>query len=147
MWHFSKQTSLTLGGSFAQGIIDRDAGPHNTRTEVAADGTLQLGPVLGYGEVLRQTVNGIVVLPPQNATYVLGGVRWARGRYQPRFNFSQGNYHGINGRREYILQPGITVRVVDNLSFIYEYDFWRRISQTETTALDRSLNFVLLYHF
>ena len=147
VWHFSKQTSLTLGGSFAQGAIDRGAGPHNTRMQVAADGTLQLGPVLGYGEVLRQTVNGIVVLPPQDATYVLGGVRWARGRYQPRFNFSQGNYHGINGRREYILQPGITVRVADNLSFIYEYDFWRRISQTETTVLDRSLNFVLLYHF
>jgi len=147
VWHFSKQTSLTLGGSFAQGAIDRDAGPHNTRTQVAADGTLHLGPVLTYGEVLRQTVNGIVVLPPQDATYVLSGVRWARGRYQPRFNFSQGNYHGLNGRREYILQPGITVRVADNLSFIYEFNFWRRITDAETTPLDRSLNFVLLYHF
>jgi len=147
VWHFSKQASLTLGGSFAQGAIDRDAGPHNTRTQVAADGTLQLGPLLTYGEILRQTVTGVVILPPQDATYVLGGVRWAKGRYQPRFNFSQGNYHGLNGRREYILQPGITVRVADNLSFIYEFDFWRRISTTQTTALDRSLNFVLLYHF
>ncbi len=147
VWHFSKQTSLTLGGSFAQGAIDRDAGPHNTRSQVAADGTLQLGPVLTYGEVLRQTVSGVVILPPQDATYVLGGVRWARGRYQPRFNFSQGNYYGINRRRGYIFQPGITVRLADNLSFIYEYDFWRSISQTQTTVLDRSLNFVLLYHF
>ena len=147
VWHFSNQTSLTLGGSFAQGAIDRDAGPHNTRTQVAADGTLQLGPVLTYGEVLQQTVNGVVALPPQDATYVLGGVRWAKGRYQPRFNFSQGNYHGINGRREFILQPGITVRVADNLSFIYEFNFWRRTTESETTALDRSLDFVLLYHF
>ena len=147
VWHFSKQTSLTVGGSFAQGSIERDAGPHNTRTQAAADATLQLGPLLTYGEVLRQTVNGVVILPPQDATYILGGVRWARGRYQPRLNFSQGNYHGINGRREYILQPGITVRLADNLSFIYEFDFWRRISTARTTALDRSLNFVLLYHF
>ena len=147
VWHFSKETSLTLGGSFAQGAIDRDGGPNNTRAQVAADGTLQFGPLLTYGEVLRQTVTGVVVLPPQDATYVLGGVRWARGRYQPRFNFSQGNYHGLNGRRENILQPGITVRLADNLSFIYEFDFWRRITETETTALDRSLNFVLLYHF
>lgn len=147
VWHFNKQTSLTLGGSFAQGAIDRDTGPHNTRVQTALDGTLQLGPILTYGEVLRQTVRGIVILPPQDATYVLGGVRWAKGRFQPRLNFSQGNYHEFNGRREYILQPGITVRVADNLSFIYEYDFWRRITQTKTTALDRSLNFVLLYHF
>jgi hypothetical protein len=147
VWHFSKQTSLTVGGSFAQGSIDRDAGPHNTRTQVAADATLQFGPLLTYGEVLRQNLNGVVILPPQDATYILTGVRWAKGRYQPRLNFSQGNYHGLNGRREYILQPGITVRIADNLSFIYEFDFWRSISQAQTAALDRSLNFVLLYHF
>ena len=79
--------------------------------------------MLTYGEVLQQTVNGQVVLPPQNATYTLTGIRWARGRYQPRLNYSQANYHGLNGRREYILQPGINIRVADHLTFIYEYDF------------------------
>jgi hypothetical protein len=147
VWHFNKWASLTVGGSFAQGAIDRDSGPHNRRRQIAADATLQLGPVLTYGEVLSQNVNGVVVLPPQNATYTLAGIRWARGRYQPRFNFSQGNYHGINGRREYILQPGITVRLADNFSFIYEYDFWRELSAVKPTTLDRSLNLVLLYHF
>lgn len=147
VWHFNKWLSLTVGGSFAQGAIDRDSGPHNLRRQIAADATLHLGPILTYGEILRQTVNGVVVLPPQDATYSLVGVRWVRGRYQPRFNFSQANYHEINGRREYILQPGITIRLVDNLSFIYEYDFWREVSIIKPKTLDRSLNFVLLYHF
>ena len=147
VWHFNKWASLTVGGSLAQGTIERDAGPHNQRRQIAADATLQLGPVLTYGEVLNQTLNGVVVLPPQNATYTLAGIRWARGRFQPRFNFSQGNYHGINGRREYILQPGITVRLQDNFSFIYEYDFWRELSVLKPATLDRSLNLVLLYHF
>jgi len=147
VWHFNKWSSLNVGGSFAQGAIDRDAGPHNLRRQIAADATLQLGPILTYGEVLRQTVSGVVVLPPQDATYTLAGIRWARGRYQPRFNFSQANYHGLSGGREYILQPGITVRLVDNLSFIYEFDFWREVSVVNPTTIDRSLNLVLLYHF
>ena len=147
VWHFNKWASLNVGGSFAQGTIERDAGPHNRRRQVAADATLQLGPVLTYGEVLQQTVSGQVVLPPQNATYTLTGIRWARGRYQPRLNYSQANYHGLNGRREYILQPGINIRVADNLTFIYEYDFWRELSVLNPTTLDRSLNLVLLYHF
>ncbi len=78
VWHFNKWASLNVGGSFAQGTIERDAGPHNRRRQVAADATLQLGPVLTYGEVLQQTVNGQVVLPPQNATYTLTGIRWAQ---------------------------------------------------------------------
>lgn len=147
VWHFNKWSSLNVGGSFAQGAIDRDSGPHNLPRQIAADATLQFGPILTYGEVLRQTVNGVVVLPPQDATYTLAGIRWASGRYQPRFNFSQADYHGINGRREYILQPGITIRLVDNLSFIYEFDFWREVSLANPTTLDRSLNLVLLYHF
>lgn len=147
VWHFNKWSSLTMGGSFAQGAIDRDSGPHNRRRQIAADATLKLGPILTYGEVLQQNVSGVVILPPQNATYSLAGIRWTRGRYQPRFNFSQANYHGINGHREYILQPGITIRLVDNLSFIYEYDFWREVSVIKPTTLDRSLNLVLLYHF
>jgi hypothetical protein len=147
VWHFNKWASLNVGGSFAQGTIDRDAGPHNQRRQAAADATLQLGPVLTYGEVLRQTVNGQVVLPPQEATYTLTGVRWARGRYQPRLNYSQADYHGLNGRRQYILQPGINIRVADNLTFIYEFDFWRELSVIKPTTLDRSLNLVLLYHF
>ena len=147
VWHFNKWSSLNVGGSFAQGAIERDVGPHNLRRQLAADATLQLGPVLTYGEVLRQTVNGHVVLPPQDATYTLAGIRWAEGRYQPRFNFSQGNYHGINGRREYILQPGINIRLADNLTFIYEFDFWRELSVIKPATLDRSLNLVLLYHF
>ena len=147
VWHFNKWASLNVGGSFAQGAIDRDNGPHNLRRQVAADATLQLGHLLTYSEVLEQTVNGQVTQPPQNATYTLTGIRWAHGRYQPRLNYSQANYHGINGRREYILQPGINIRVADNLTFIYEYDFWRELSVIQPTTLDRSLNLVLLYHF
>lgn len=147
VWHFNKWSSLTVGGSFAQGAIDRDNGPHNLRRQVAADATLRLGPILTYGEVLRQTVSGKVILPPQNATYTLEGIRWARGRFQPRLNYSQANYHGLNGRREYILQPGINIRLADNLTFIYEFDLWRELSVIKPTTLDRSLNLVLLYHF
>ena len=145
--HFSRDASLTVGGSLAHGAIDRDAGPNNTRDQFAADATLQTGPLLTYGEILRQNVHGVVVLPPQNASYILAGVRWARGRYQPRFNFSQGNYYGFSGRREYILQPGVTVRLTDGFYFIYEYDFWRSISLASSQTLDRSQNLVLQYHF
>jgi len=147
VWHFSDWASLNVGGSFAQGTIERDTGPHNRRSQVAGDVTLQLGPLLTYGEVLRQRVSGPVVMPPQDATYTLEGVRWARGRYQPRLNYSQANYHGLNGRREYILQPGINIRLADNLTFIYEFDFWRELSVMKPTTLDRSMNLVLLYHF
>ena len=147
VWHFNKWASLNVGGSFAQGSIERDNGPHNQRRQIAADATLQLGSLLTYGEVLRQTVGGQVVMPPQDATYTLEGIRWTRGRYQPRLNYSQANYHGLNGRREYILQPGINIRLADNLTFIYEFDFWRELSVIKPTTLDRSLNLVLLYHF
>ncbi|HET9176849.1 MAG TPA: hypothetical protein VFQ24_00650 [Terriglobia bacterium] len=147
VWHFNNWASLNVGGSFAQGTIERDTAPHNRRRQVAADATLQLGPVLAYGEVLRQTVSGQAVQPPQDATYTLEGIRWARGRYQPRLNYSQANYHGLSGRREYILQPGINIRLADNLTFIYEFDFWRELSVMKPTTLDRSLNLVLLYHF
>lgn len=147
VWHFNDWASLTLGGSLARGTIDRDNGPHDSRSQVAADATLKLGPLLTYGEVLRQTVDGAVLLPPRDATYALAGVRWARGRYQPRLNFSQAIYHDLNRRREFIVQPGITVRLADGFSFIYEYDFWRDLTPANRTTLDRSLNFVLDYHF
>ncbi|HEV2246507.1 MAG TPA: hypothetical protein VGW37_07620 [Terriglobia bacterium] len=147
IWHFNQWASLNVGGSFARGAIERDTGPHNRRSQVAGDVTLQLGPLLTYGEVLRQTVSGQVAMPPQDATYTLEGIRWARGRYQPRLNYSQANYHGLNGRREHILQPGISIRLADSLTFIYEFDFWRELSVMKPTTLDRSLNLVLLYHF
>lgn len=147
VWNFNDGISLTVGGSFARGSIDRDTGPNNQRNQVAADATLQVGPWMAYGEILRQTVNGIVILPPENATYTLVGTRWTQGRFEPRLNFSQGNYHGLNGRREFIIQPGITIKLADGFSFIYEYDFWRSLSPLKNTTLDRSLNFVLHYHF
>jgi hypothetical protein len=147
VWNFDRRASLTLGGSFARGSIDRDNGPHNQRIQAAADATLKVGPWMAYGEILRQTVNGIVVLPPQDATYTLVGTRWTRGRFAPRLNFSQGDYHGLNGRREFIIQPGVTVELADGFSFLYEYDFWRSLAPSNKTTLDRSLNFVLHYHF
>ncbi len=147
VWNFSPTASFTLGGSFARGAIDRDGGPNNERAQEAAGATLKIGSWLAYGEVLRQTVSGRVILPPQNATYILAGTRWARGRFEPRLNFSQGNYHGLNGRREYIIQPGMTVNLADGFSFIYEYDFWRSLAPGKDRTLDRSLNFVLHYHF
>ncbi len=147
VWNFGRRASFTLGGSFARGAIDRAGGPNNQRTQEALDATLRVGPWLAYGEVLRQTVSGVILLPPQDATYTLAGTRWRRGRFQPRFNFSQGDYHGLDGRREFILQPGITVELADGFSFIYEYDFWRSVSPSERRTLDRSLNFVLHYHF
>lgn len=147
VWHFNRWASLDVGASFAQGTIERDTAPHNQRRQIAADATLQLGPLLAYGEVLRQTASSQAVQPPQDATYTLEGIRWARGRYQPRLNYSQANYHGLNGRQEYILQPGINIRLADNLTFIYEFDFWRELSVMKPTTLDRSLNLVLLYHF
>jgi hypothetical protein len=147
VFKLGRNTSLTIGGSLAHGAIDRDLGPNNTRDQFAADATLQTGPLLTYGEILRQDVLGPVVLPPWNATYALAGVRWDRGRFQPRFNFSQGDYLGLDARREYILQPGITVRLADGFSFIYEYDFWRDIAPSSHQTLDRSLDMVLDYHF
>lgn len=147
VFRFGDNVSLTVGGSLAHGAIDRDTGPNNTRDQIAADTTLQIGPLLAYGELLRQNVHERVVLPPWNATYALAGVRWERGRFQPRFNFSQGNYFGLDARREYILQPGITIRVADGFSFIYEYDFWRKLSLSKRQTLDRSLDIVLQYHF
>jgi hypothetical protein len=147
VWNFNDRMSLTVGGSFARGSIDRDNGPNNQRNQVAADATLKVGPWMAYGEVLRETVNGVVILPPEDATYTLVGTRWTQGRFQPRLNFSRGNYHGPNGRREFIIQPGITIKLAEGFSFIYEYDFWRSVSPMKNTALDRSLNFVLHYHF
>jgi len=147
VFHFGPNVSLTVGGSLAHGAIDRDSGPNNTRDQFAADATLQTGPLLIYGEILRQNVHGLVLLPPFNATYALAGVRLARGRFQPRFNFSQGNYFGLNGNREYILQPGITVELADGFYFIYEYDFWREAALSSSQILDRSQNLVLQYHF
>jgi hypothetical protein len=147
VWHFNGQTSLTVGGSYARGTIERDAGPHNTRSQVAGDATLQWHGLLAYGEVLNQRVTGTVAAPPQNATYTLFGARWARGRFQPRFNFSAANYHGFQPRREYILQPGITVKMSDGFSFLYEFDFWKQTSVPRPFLIDKSLNFVLLYHF
>src|SRR5579875_1913139 len=147
LWNFDRRVSLAVCGSFAKGSIDRDNGPHNRRTQFAADATFKVGSWMAYGEILRQTVNGVVVLPPEDATYALAGTRWTHGRFAPRLNFSQGDYHSLNGPREYIIQPGITVELADGFSFIYEYDFWRSINASNAATLDRSLNFVLHYHF
>lgn len=65
----------------------------------------------------------------------------------PRLNFSQGNYHGLNGRTEYILQAGVRVFGANGFSLISEGDFWRSISPENERTLDGSLNFVLHYHF
>lgn len=147
VWHFTDDVSLTVGGSYARGTIERDGGFHNTRWQYAGDATLQWRGLLAYGEVLNQMVNGVVIQPPQNATYTLVGTRWVRGRFQPRLNYSNANYHGFNRRREYIVQPGITVRLDDGFSFIYEYDYWKQNSTPTPMFIDKSLNFVLLYHF
>jgi hypothetical protein len=145
--HFSGNLSLTFGGSYARGSIDRTNGPHNIRSQLAGDATLQWRGLLTYAEVLNQYVAGLVIEAPQDATYTLFGVRWARGRFQPRVNFSAANYHGFQPRREYIFQPGITVNLSDGFSFLYEFDYWRRTSIPKPFLLDKSLNLVLLYHF
>lgn len=147
VWNLRKNASLTVGISGANGVIDRDSGPHNRRTQIAGDATLQFGGVVTYAEVLRQAVEGPLVAPPLPATYTLVGMRWARGRYQPHVNYSQGNYHGLAARREYIFQPGITVQLAHGFSFIYEYTYWRSLVASTNTPLDNSLNFVLHYHF
>lgn len=147
VWHFNDDTSLTVGGSYARGTIERDGGPNNARWQYAADATFQWKGLLTYGELLTQKVERPVIEPPQDATYTLFGARWARGRFQPRFNYSAGNYHGFNPRREYILQPGITVNMYDGFYFIYEFDYWKETSVLNPFLLDKSLNFVLLYHF
>jgi uncharacterized coiled-coil protein SlyX len=147
VWHFNDDLSLTVGGSYARGTIERDGGPNNTRSQYAADATLQWRGLLTYAEVLNQSVDGVVVLPPQDATYTLFGARWTRGRFQPRLNYSAGNYHGFMPRREYILQPGITIKMHDGFAFLYEFDYWKRTSVPTPFLIDKSLNFVLLYHF
>lgn len=147
VWHFKDDLSLTVGGSYAKGTIERDGGPHNSRRQYAGEVTMQWKGLLTYAEVLQQDVSGVVLLPPQNATYTLIGARWARGRFQPHLNYSNGNYHGLNPRREYIIQPGITVNLADGFSFIYEYDYWKQTSVPTPSLIDKSLDFVLLYHF
>lgn len=147
VWNVKKDISLTVGGSLANGTIDRDNGPHNRRTQIAGDASVQLGGIVTYGEVLRQSVQGPLIGPPLPATYTLAGMRWARGRYQPHVNYSQGNYHSFAARREYIIQPGLTVQLARGFSFIYEYTYWRSLAGNTNTPIDNSLNFVLHYHF
>jgi len=147
IWHFRHGVSLMVGASAALGTITRDQGPHNHRRQLAGDVTFSAGGVTAYGEILRQRVDGVVVLPPRNATYSLAGVRWSRGRYHPRLNFSQVVYHDLDRHREYIIQPGITVDLADGFSLISEVDWWRRITFGEPQTVDRSLNLVLHYHF
>jgi len=145
--HLYRDTSLTVGGSWAHGDIRRDSGPDNQRQQWATDATLQTGPLLTYGELLHQSIAGQILVAPQPADYGLAGIRWTRGRYQPRLNFSQANYHGLKPHREYILQPGVTVLLGGGFSVLTEYDFWRSRTALQNTTVDRSLNLVLAYHF
>lgn len=147
IWKMSRNFSLTAGASFANGTIRRSGLASNIRRQWAADATLAYKDWLVYGEVMDQRVYGPVAEAPQNATYTLFGTRLTHGRILPRFNYSSGAYHGLNRRREYILQPGVTIALGYGLSVIVEYNFWRETAVAHPKNLDRSLNLVLWYHF
>ncbi len=148
--HPSESFGVTLGVSGSTAEIDRasaiDLIDDRARVDHAAvDLTARLGPILAYGEYLRQWAPAT-----RAADYVLAGARAALGPVQLRFNASWVHYHLNPGISELILQPGVTYAVGGGLSLLLEYDEWQRKDPRTDSSYqpyDRSLSFVALYSY
>jgi hypothetical protein len=116
-----------------------------TYAQVAADATMHVGPVIAYGEYLRQFGPAL-----RDADYLLVGARATFRRLSLRFNTSYVNYHLAPRVQEYILQPGLTYTIGGGLAALVEYDEWQRKDPRLDPGwkpYDRSMNFVLAYSY
>lgn len=145
-WKSGFGDSVSVGLSGASGRIERPAVVNADRRQIAVDATLTSGAFVTYAEVLWQTVDRPVIEAPQDATYVIAGIRSSKGRFQPRLNLGQGDYHTFNRRREYLLEPGLTTDLTHGFSLISEYVLWRAVAPAGSFTVDKSFNIVLHYH-
>lgn len=131
----------TVRRSSAVDMIDDQA----TYAQVAVDATVRVGPLLVYGEYLRQFGPAL-----RDADYLLVGARATWKRLSLRFNTSYVNYQLSPRVQEYILQPGLTFTFGGGLAALVEYDEWQRKDPRIDSGFkpyDRSMNFVLAYSY
>ncbi|HEY7955925.1 MAG TPA: hypothetical protein VII38_11565 [Polyangia bacterium] len=154
----TRKLSIALGASGLTGVVHRQIGStpadEARYSQAGGDLTVTAGPVIAYGEYLRQFGPGM-----RDADYVLAGVRAHFWRLSARFNASYVNYHLAPVMEEFILQPGVTATIGGGLSVIVEYDEWERrgvptltpngrfVPTTGFAPYDRSLNVVLVYQY
>jgi hypothetical protein len=159
-YYLNDDTSVVLGLSAQYFDADLPApyGGHNVYRFAADLNVTIRGALSVYGEYTRQEgrsvtdypIAGKVATPTTAATlgvaskhneYVLAGAELTCGRVTGRFNFSYVNYRDVF-IRETMYQPGVVVKVHDNVSLITEYANWNRFN-SGLSKLDRSRNFVL----
>ena len=165
-YYFKDDTSIVLGlsGQYFNADLPAPYGGHNVyRYAIDLNFTIDKD-LLVYGEYARQqgrsvTDHPVPGVPASNGTpaafglasrhndYVLAGAEYTCGRLTTRFNFSFVNYDDfVGGIKETMYQPGLVLRVHDNISLIGEYVNWNRHSQG-LSKVDHSLNFVVLAKF
>ncbi len=165
-YYFNDNTSIVLGvsGQYFNADLPAPYGGHNVyRYAVDLNFTIDKD-LLVYGEYARQqgrsvtdhpvpgtpatdTTPAVFGLASRHNDYVLAGAEYTCGRVTGRFNFSFVNYDDfVGGIKETMYQPGLVVRVHDNISLIGEYVNWNRFQQG-LSKVDHSLNFVVLAKF
>jgi hypothetical protein len=159
-YYLKDDTSVVLGlsGQYFDADLPAPYGGHNVY-RFAADLNVTIDGALSvYGEYTRQVgrsvtdypIAGTAATPTTPAAlrmaskhneYVLAGAEYTCGRVTGRFNFSYVNYRDLF-IRETMYQPGVVVKIHENVSLITEYANWNRFN-SGLTKLDHSLNFVL----
>lgn len=163
-YYFKDDTSIVLGlsGQYFEADLPAPFGGHNVY-RYAADLNVTIDKdLLVYGEYSRQDGRSVTDFPipgspgtennppvlgsvSKHNEYVLAGAEYTWGRLTTRFNFSYARYADV-GVKETMYQPGLVVRVHDNISLIGEYVNWNR-HQQGLAKVDHSLNFVVLAKF
>jgi len=77
--------------------------------------------------------------------YVLAGAEYTIGPVTGRYNFSIGNYGGVDVK-ETMHVPAIGVSISPNVSVLGELVIWRRSAPEGSTFVDRSFNLTLNAH-
>jgi len=148
-----KDVSLQVGGS-AERFTSDFAAPNTNDTvyRYAGDVELAVGAFDVFTEVIQQKGTSVLDFPlagtpSDNVKYWWSGIGYhVTQDLLVRCAFSTADYGGT-GVRETTWLPGVTWSFNKHAALLVEYDAWRRSQPGDDTSLDRSINFILYFHF
>jgi hypothetical protein len=159
---FGSDGKVRVGLSYEHLTADLPDGAHDV-DRYAFDAAVTGGGVGLWGELCGQNGETVTDFPiagvPATATtpavpgqpstrniYMLGGGQYTWAWLTLRYNFSEAQYTLVSVT-ERIHEPGVAIRLHENLTLLGELVLWSRATPTGTFPIDRSLNVTLTGHF